>query len=732
MQGSLFKKINPFTALSLLVIIFLFWYPYYLFGGRLFLGGDDTRFYFVYPSEFLKSLTIYSWNNISSLPYFIPNHQWLPLVATLSLFGKIFNSKVQLEYFSFSSLLILGFMFFQKFIRELIGNDEYSVSFIASIIYIFCPITLVGLMYSLAPVWLLTLVPIVGYYYASYLKRGNTSDLVKVVLWSILFSFVYFSIAWIVALLLPLVCATAFYSIFIENPISKFAKKTIIFGFFIVSSQLFWLVSFIASLTSGGSTSLFQEVASISIAETFKNFIDSTATDNIIYPLLTYYHRQIAVDFEWQLKGVFLSYYDHIILLSLIFIVTIFLGVLNYKQTLSSNLKKIFVFFFAAFIVILYFSTVNIGFLKYIFFYLGYLPGFAILRNFTDKFAFAFVFIYVTLLSMCLLVIKRKYKYYPVIFGATIIVTLINFLPAKQIIASPLWRTNSVYTTVNLPSEYISFTNDVKTKIPNDANILAFPQNNTAYSVIAEDNGTHAYVGTSPFKFLTGVNDLSGMDSYYPAISSQVKTLILKQDSKNLLKLLSTLNVGYVMTIGNIPNEVLRSYLFDSTYLKAQDKKFIQSLISQQLLRSNNGNYILYKLNNSQKIIAANVPITYKKISPVLYKIYIKHLKADTELQFHETYHPGWTLYIQEKPMFSNTHSELSPYGNKWIISPNLIKKDLSEKFYKKNPDGSIDVEVSLYFSPQNYFYIGTALTFALLIWGFILVNKNEKKKGNN
>jgi hypothetical protein len=122
-------KINQpflFIALNLFIILLFFYLPYYLFDGRLFLGGDDTRFHYAYPREVLNSLSIYSWNNISSLPLYLPNHHSIPFLYTASLLAGIINSKVHLFYFLFSLPLVLGFIFFQKLIRELLGKECYS------------------------------------------------------------------------------------------------------------------------------------------------------------------------------------------------------------------------------------------------------------------------------------------------------------------------------------------------------------------------------------------------------------------------------------------------------------------------------------------------------------------------------------------------------------------------------------------------------------------------------
>jgi hypothetical protein len=52
---------------------------------------------------------------------------------------------------------------------------------------------------------------------------------------------------------------------------------------------------------------------------------------------------------------------------------------------------------------------------------------------------------------------------------------------------------------------------------------------------------------------------------------------------------------------------------------------------------------------------------------------------------------------------------------------------------YKENPDGSIDVELTLYFKPQSYFYLGiiisgTTLILCLGCLGYAFYRKREVK----
>ncbi|SRR5260221_3577323 len=190
-------------AIDICFIIFLFALPYYLFQGRLFLGGDDTRLHYVYSFNFLKDLSFFSWDNISSLPSYLPNHHSLPLLTIFTLLNSLVRIKVAVFYFAFSLPFVLGFVYFEKLIKEFIPK-EWIISLICSLIYILSPITVISQMFNfLFSMYLVALIPILAYYYVAYIRRGNKTDIYKVVIYSIAFSIAFYAIQWIAAVLLP-------------------------------------------------------------------------------------------------------------------------------------------------------------------------------------------------------------------------------------------------------------------------------------------------------------------------------------------------------------------------------------------------------------------------------------------------------------------------------------------------------------------------------------------------
>lgn len=62
--------------------------------------------------------------------------------------------------------------------------------------------------------------------------------------------------------------------------------------------------------------------------------------------------------------------------------------------------------------------------------------------------------------------------------------------------------------------------------------------------------------------------------------------------------------------------------------------------------------------------------------------------------------------YLYEKPIFDETHHLVNDYANGRTLDADYIKKNFPKDYYKENQDGSIDVNLTLYFRPQSYFYL--------------------------
>ena len=173
---------------------------------------------------------------------------------------------------------------------------------------------------------------------------------------------------------------------------------------------------------------------------------------------------------------------------------------------------------------------------------------------------------------------------------------------------------------------------------------------------------------------------------------------------------------------------------------------FIISIIPTKIL-ANNFEISLINIENSK--------IYYKFYNNTKIDIYIENIESKKDLFFLQNFHSYWNLYLKDsrdignenicneyeyheddifkcasenklffkdisylykKPIFDDTHKLVNQYANQWTIDPEYIKQNFSKDYYKENPDGSIDIELTLYFKPQSYFYLGLIISGTTLI----------------
>lgn len=768
---------NWHTIFNIVVVIFILLLPYYIFEGKMYLGGDDTKLFYSYPLEFMKNVGPFSWYHFSSLGWHNPIQFEIPFLLFWSLLEFIFPSKASLSYVGFSLPLIVGFIYYQKFVKELILDNSHKYKFqiaISALFFVFSPIIMINQLFNfLSTVWLLGLVPIELYYFLKYFKTLEFINVFKAMILTTVFSIALFSIPWLLGFAYTLFPALIVGSIFFtKKEIIFFIKKMFFFFAMVMLSQAYWLFGFMMSYVNLSNNSFAAKVVSQDFLDTFTPVVLSTAVGTVVYPLINLFHRQITFNFGWDLKTVFLSFYDKMFILNIIFLIVFFLGILGYRKFLIKSERKIFIIVLIAFMISLYFFTVNIGPLRDLFLYFRIVPGFVALRNFYDKFAFAFVLYYTILMTFSLVVVTRKYKRTGKALALLFfIVVVVNFLPVDKVVDSPLWATKSTHRAIQIPEEYTSFMKEVGKKVSPSNNILSVPFGSSIYTVVKDETSNAAYVGSSPVIVFSGVNDISGHMSFnFTDEANKLDKIILAGDTDKLNKIMLEHNINYVILTKNIPDEVKKAqWVYDEFMLQRQDAKFLQDITSDKILTSSKGNYELFTAKNSNVLVKSN-NLYFQRLSPVKFKVYIKSLKKSQVLEFNDSFHNGWELYpvknpdlsfckpfkkydefvteecnpsikyldlkeieyVSAGPVFDKSHSMLNNFSNKWTIDRRTFIEKLGSAYYKKNVDGSIDVEMILYFKPQIYFYYGLGLSFVVFAGSISYLVKRKLKNEKN
>ena len=129
------------------------------------------------------------------------------------------------------------------------------------------------------------------------------------------------------------------------------------------------------------------------------------------------------------------------------------------------------------------------------------------------------------------------------------------------------------------------------------------------------------------------------------------------------------------------------------------------------------------------------------------YVVHLKNVSSPVHLNFSEKYHPDWRVRVgvfhwidvlKQKDYFlpEGFHLKNDSKLNSFVIDPKYIKNNVSRDLYKENLDGSIDVNLTLYFKPQSYFKLGLIISGVSLVGclgylGWYWVRRKMKLTGN-
>jgi len=116
--------------------------------------------------------------------------------------------------------------------------------------------------------------------------------------------------------------------------------------------------------------------------------------------------------------------------------------------------------------------------------------------------------------------------------------------------------------------------------------------------------------------------------------------------------------------------------------------------------------------------------VNFKFVSPTEYKVALKNISKSVYLNFSESYNSQWKLrvgqfnwldvLIKKNYFISNKYHLQNDAGlNSYYINPTEVCKVQS---CKVNKDGSYDMNMTLYFTPQSYMYLGLIISGGTLV----------------
>jgi hypothetical protein len=376
-----------------------------------------------------------------------------------------------------------------------------------------------------------------------------------------------------------------------------------------------------------------------------------------------------------------------------------------------------------------------------------------------DKLSAFYPYIVITLTFLSYYKIRWKYKSILLFLLLAPSIFFINggvseFL-SKKVPSSDGYEYSFV---VEIPQEYF----DIQRKYfdtfnPTSTSIISLP-----YSVVNSTNWVNYpkwnYVGNDITRFLWNKNQIIANTYDHPVLENKFSFQEFNDNQtgtkEELLSLLQKFSGEYII----FHKDIVSYRLDQSKYIKSKIDELEES---QDIIKLEDNDYfILYKLadkNLYPLIYSDNTNINFYRINPTKYKISIQNIKDDTEIRFNQSFNKLWTLYSSNKdkqcdtlqsynldksiineckfsrtffegeelsylwrqPVFEDSHKLVYDYANQWTIDPEYIKSNFDKSMYKENPDGSIDIELTLYFKPQSYFYLGIIISGTTLILCF-------------
>ncbi len=758
-------KSSKYTLLIFFITLILFLIPFFwLKPGEMDLGGDSSRLYFYDPLSMLKAFGMYS-----IAPYgtgaVIYNQYFMPFLLFIIFLKSIFASPTILIAI-FSGFKLAGsFIFVFLIIKELLKREEgerftigqFLAPILGALFYTFSPSVIENMRYALVTHSQVFLNPMIFYFLLRYFITSSFKYVWLALLVTVIFStnfalynpplYAFYPLAIIFFL---------FYNFFILK--KPFPWKGLTVGIlFFLGLHAFHLIPVASNIFDKGSefnTRVFESKAAINAGlEYFNATLPlGKVSKNILLPLEN-------PTFTWSLVFIplliilgFLSMRKKnktLLLISIFFFITLFLGSANITQLGVEFYRKLFL-----------------------------VPGFGMFRNFSGQWQWVYMFFYALLagvaISYLLSKLKRKYVY-------IILIVTIGCLLARSLIVFNGDIVNvfdrgseSVKVVMRMEPHYEQLLAFLK-KIPNDGKIFHVPFTDFGYNLVGGSNGG-VYVGQSMVSLLAGKNDFSGYQDIDPF--SEVFVKISREKNYPLIRqMMSLLQVGYVLYNSDslISDKFFPTFPYGYTGVPASPSaalSFVHNISDRKVYET--GHYSLFEVNKGQylpsfyiasdlffyninrkyntkyfkassffptnqntnddpriayidrlscgKILSKdicdkdnhdlgneNIQIIFQRINPTKYKVEIKNATKPFLLVFQNAYSQKWRLYGANISLDVKNISDSYFDGGIVELMPRkeIIDKNILETNALKSVNKDTHVEVNgyanaWYINPQN------------------------------
>ena len=699
------------------------------------------------PIENYKDLFYTIWDNGTFSATFTPFISFYALEALLYNLGFSYSNIANTIFFLFSIFSFISFYFSIKIINK---DIPFFPQITLSIIYALNIFTFSIFSSSVGYTsffFIYIFIPIVFAYFEETLKFGKLKDYF---LFSILFFICTVSFSNIVFLVALLFLQFILFFTFLISKKVRFNintfKKLIIFIFIELTLSSYFLLPWFLYYRTYASQ-LTSNTALGYVFDLMKNYQRgilyniSLSMDSWNYPFNNIYGSNLFI-------GISLGYF-----------IFIFLFLFTQKKNDSKPWKNYLIFLIFLFILAMRFAPPFTKINEIIYYNI---PIFKLFRG-ADKLFVFLPFFCIVLIGLLINNSRISHKVINLLLVFLVVIPFAFYVGGipKYLTAKNTQRSAAPFA-IKIPDEYFK----IKKIIDADKtqqSILSIPDTGSGNYYKKWD---YEGVGLNFYKknmiySLASDNSLFGNKSSFQEYDSTEKV-----DLSEFIYLLQKFSNRFILLHKDFDNSISESSKNSIDAINQLESKKILKKIEE------NEYFELYELDKSYQapiISSKDNKIYFQKINPVKYKIFIPDLNGKINLEFNRVFSGWWKIYVEptangivgneveyykttdtheynynekifefsdlkylfSKSVFDNNHIMVKDYANSWEVNSEYIQQNYSKKFYKINQDGSIGVELTIYFKVQSFYHY--CLLIILISFfsfsGFMIYKKVKTKK---
>ena len=745
-------KSPTFLLVSIFTVLYLINFKF----GNYWIGGDSQPILYNYRYLF----NFYTWNENAGLGGVATNSSYIifyPLISVIYSLKKLFGENLGNFIFNYIIFILIPLSFYY-FINSFRGKNSSKI--IITLFYALNILTWYRIKRNVLFITLpFILVPIILKVIKDFDSR-KISNIILLVVLSLFLPLIFLNPAYALISIFVII----FFFLIYYTEIKTKNKKILIpllgvlfcFSLIPVVSQMIFLVNNSVITSDPWNNALIDTALQ-------KEKSDGFATLNIFRMI----HSDFFDSWGWYDGTPLYSYPVQAVLNSnlLLFIIFVPFIILLIGLIQKKTDKKFIIWFFLLLFCIFFFKSAATPFGNVFEFLINNFSFFKIFRSPQWKFSFPIVLAASILLFFSLEAMKnRKIK----LFLSSLILIYIFFFSLQYFTGEFIPKNldiENIPEAYKLSAEFIHNREDIN-------RLIIVPYHESTWT-----NTEFNYEGYNLFLFLLSDKSIYSRNSIafseYNRDFMEAINLFLMNNSKDPLSNLKKLNVDTVIFEGYF-NRSDRFHIIDNN---EDIEKYLDSFKDLDLIYTS-GKIKIYKINyETSKSLVFSGYLDFQKLNPTKYKIYNQNLSEPQNLSFLESYHKNWHLYLVKnpsnewcnpiefynntnttecehtqkffegeelsylwkKPIFDDAHTIVYDYANQWTIDSQYIKDNYSKDYYTENPDGSINVEMILYFKPQSYFYLGILISgttflacISYLVYGWKKERKSKKLKINN